>query len=481
VISKSASAKYASGRQGNWLKLKCIQEQELVIGGFTPPSKGGKGIGALLLGYYDAGKLRYAGRSGTGFTQQTHRMLRTKLDKLLTRKPPFAEVPRDAQRDAQWVKPELVAQIAFSTWTRDNLVRQASFKGLREDKPAKEVEREVAIPPLRARQGSSPDGKDSKSRSKISRGEKINRGERSPVPALAITHPDKVLDAESGMTKQQLAEYYLAVKDHLLPHIAGRPLSIVRCPSGSSKPCFFQKHVGSGLPDGISGVPIKSRKSGETDQYLTLDSAEGLVGLAQMGVLEIHTWGSQNRAIEKPDRIVFDLDPDESIPWSTLAETAASLRKRLREIALESFLKSTGGKGLHVVIPITPDHEWPEIKAFAHRIALQMESERPDLYVTKMTKAVRKNRIYLDYLRNDREATSIAPFSPRARVGAPVAMPLHWKELRAETRPVFQVTGFAQWRARLRRDPWAEISDIRQSLSKNALEIANSVARKHRR
>ena len=321
----------------------------------------------------------------------------------------------------------------------------------------------------------SEDGGDSKTRSKI------NRGERNGVSTLAITHPDKILDAQSGLTKQELAEYYLSVKDHLLPHVAGRPLSIVRCPSGSSKPCFFQKHVGSGLPNGMSGLSIKSRKSGEKDEYLTLNSAEGLVGLAQMGVLEIHTRGSRNDAIEKPDRIVFDLDPDASIDWSTLAETAARLRKRLREFGLESFLKSTGGKGLHVVIPITPEHEWPEIKAFAHGVVLEMESEWPDLYVTKMTKAVRKNHIYLDYLRNDREATSIAPFSPRARVGAPVAMPLHWRELRAESRPVFQVTGFAQWRARLRRDPWDEISDIRQNLSKSALEIAHSVARKHRR
>jgi bifunctional non-homologous end joining protein LigD len=459
IVSKLASAKYTSGRSGAWLKLKCRLEQEFVIGGFTLPSNGTVGIGALLLGYYEGGKLRYAGRTGTGFTQATHRLLRAKLDRLARKESSFADVPREMRRNARWVKPDLVAQVEFSTWTRDNLVRQAAFKGLREDKPATEVVRETAVTANGKNSGLSLARGNSASRTRLS-----GKGETA-MKALAITHPDKVLDAESGMTKRQLAEYYEAVAEHLLPHIADRPLSIVRCPDGNSKPCFFQKHVGLGLPAGIKTVSIRSRKGKQTEDYLTVDSSEGLVGLAQMGVLEIHTWGSRNESLEQPDRIVFDLDPDVAIPWKTLAETAREFKRKLAKVGLVSFLKSTGGKGLHVVVPIRPDHEWPAIKEFAHNLVLDLERDNPNLYVTKMTKATRKNRIYLDYLRNDREATSVAPYSPRARSGAPVAMPLRWSELNASKAPAFHVSDFAKWKARLRHDPWDEMLKNKQKLS----------------
>jgi bifunctional non-homologous end joining protein LigD len=467
IVSKLASAKYSSGRSGAWLKLKCRLEQEFVIGGFTLPAKGTSGIGALLLGYYEDGKLRYAGRSGTGFTQATHKLLRAKLERLARNDSPFAEVPREMRRGAHWVKPDLVAQIEFSTWTRDNLVRQAAFKGLREDKPAKEVVRERAVATNESKQGSSHD-------SSLTKGSAISRSSRSKEGAatmknvaakgLAITHPDKVLDAESGMTKQQLAEYYEAVAENLLPHIADRPLSIVRCPDGNSKPCFFQKHVGFGLPPEIKTVSVRDRKSRDREDYLTVDSSEGLIGLAQMGVLEIHTWGSHNESLEHPDRVVFDLDPDAAIQWITLAETARLFKRKLAKLGLVSFLKSTGGKGLHVVVPIRPDHEWPAIKEFAHGLALELERKNPELYVTKMTKATRKNRIYLDYLRNDREATSVAPYSPRARSGVPVAMPLRWNELSAAKPPSFHVLDFAKWKSRLRHDPWDEMLEINQKI-----------------
>jgi bifunctional non-homologous end joining protein LigD len=342
-------------------------------------------------------------------------------------------------------------------------VRQAAFKGLREDKPAKEVVRERAVTPNAAKRNGSAKRSDPVLRQ--------NKSGKSAGTAdgLAITHPDKVLDPESGMTKRDLAEYYLAVSDHLLPHISNRPLSIVRCPDGNSKPCFFQKHVGLGLPAGVKTVPIRSPKSGKREDYLTVDSREGLVGLAQLGALEIHPWEAQNDSLDRPDRIVFDLDPDSAIDWATLAETARDLRKRLRKLGLESFLKSTGGKGLHVVVPIEPEHEWPVIKDFAHRMVLEMEKEKPELYVTKMTKATRKNRIYLDYLRNDREATSVAPYSPRARHGTPVAVPLRWNELDLTKAPAFHVMDFEEWRTRLRRDPWTALLAERQSLSNKAL------------
>jgi bifunctional non-homologous end joining protein LigD len=238
----------------------------------------------------------------------------------------------------------------------------------------------------------------------------------------------------------------------------------VRCPEGSSKPCFFQKHVGFGIPDTVKTVRIPNRKNKTSESYLTVDSAEGLVGLAQMGVLEIHSWGSRNDSLEKPDRIVIDLDPDESIDWKSLTASALEVRKQFKAVGLESFVKSTGGKGLHVVAPIRADHAWPVVKDFAHALVTRMEKANPDLYVTKMTKTLRKNHIYLDYLRNDREATAIAPFSPRARPGAPVAVPLNWSELKSAAMPVFRVSEFAKWRKRLNRDPWAEMPTLHQSL-----------------
>lgn len=468
IVSKLGSAKYTSGRSGAWLKLKCRLEQEFVIGGFTSLSNGLEGVGALLLGYYEDGKLRYAGRTGTGFTQATHRLLSAKLKRLATKDSPFADVPREMRRGAHWVKPGLVAQVEFSTWTRDSLVRQAAFKGLREDKPAGEVVREAPVA-TKAPASAKPEKRaGTRAATSIER-----RGaaamKKSATEAPAITHPDKVLDAESGMTKGQLAEYYAAVAENMLPHIADRPLSVVRCPDGNSKPCFFQKHVGFGVPTGIKTISVPSRKRQESEDYLTVDSVEGLLGLAQMGVLEIHTWGSRNESLEKPDRIVFDLDPDTAINWKTLAETARVFKRKLAKLGLESFLKGTGGKGLHVLAPIRADHEWPAIKEFAHELVLEMEREHPELYVTKMTKVTRKNRIYLDYLRNDREATSVAPYSPRARSGAPVAMPLRWSELNAAKAPAFHVTDFDEWKQRLQHDPWREMEKVKQRLAGQAL------------
>jgi bifunctional non-homologous end joining protein LigD len=477
IISKLSSAPYSSTRGSSWLKEKCYQEQEFVVGGFTDPSTGEHGIGALLIGYFDAGKLRYAGRSGTGFTQQSQRTIRKQLDTLLQSKAPFVDLPKGVSRGVHWVKPQLVAQISFSNWTRDNLIRQASFKGLREDKSAKEVVREGAEPPaeIATEQKSSVAGK-SKHAVKTSPSKSHSSGPgKSSNPTktdLPITHPDKVLDWESGMTKLMLANYYLAIADHMLPHIADRPLSVVRCPEGSNKQCFFQKHIGMGLPPGIGNVPVPNKKNGGTEQYLTLNSAEGLVGLAQMAVLEIHPWGSRNNALETPDLIIFDLDPDEALDWKIVAATATEFRARLEELGLQSFLKTTGGKGLHIVAPIKPEHEWPLVKEFAHNVVIGIERKNPGLYVTKMTKALRKNRIYLDYLRNDRGSTAVAPYSPRARSGAPVALPLEWKDLNAKTRPRFHVTDFNAWKKRFKNDPWAEMNRVKQRLTSKALNAA---------
>jgi bifunctional non-homologous end joining protein LigD len=487
IVSKRSAAPYTSGRSDAWLKIKCVQEQELVIGGYTLPSKGGAGIGALLLGYYEDGKLRYAGRSGTGFTEATRRSLRKQLDALAQKKPAFEAIPAAAGRGAQWVKPKLVAQIAFATWTRDGLVRQASFKGLREDKPAREVTNEAPATPAqqhgkratRSRRSSRDLNRDVDSGRTKERGTAMS-AQSSNTQQFSITHPDKVLDRASGMTKQVLAAYYFAVAERMLPHVADRPLSVVRCPEGSDKPCFFQKHVGRGLPKGVGSIAVPNRKTGKSEDYLTVDSAEGLVGLAQIGVLEVHTWGSRNEALDRPDRIVFDLDPDPAVPFSALAETARALRRRLGKFKLESFLKSTGGKGLHVVVPVKPEYTWETIKGFAHALVLEMEAEQPELYITRASKAERSKRIFLDYLRNDREATSIAPFSPRARSGIPVAMTLAWAELKDDRTPAFHVTDFPDWRPRLKRDPWKQMETLRQPLNSEAQRTADAAARRKR-
>ena len=264
-----------------------------------------------------------------------------------------------------------------------------------------------------------------------------------------------------------LADYYWAVAERMLPHIADRPLSVVRCPDGAGKPCFFQKHVSATLPPGIGSVDVAD-KQGKVEPYITLNTAEALAGLAQMGVLEVHPWGSRNEDLERADRLIFDLDPDEALGWSVLTKAAAEVRARLKKLGLESFVKTTGGKGLHVVAPIAPELEWPEIKAFAHGVVLAMEKANPALYLTKMTKAARKGKIYLDYLRNERGATSIAPYSPRARAGGPVAMPLSWGELKLETRPVFRVADFAEWRGRLKSDPWKQMAALKQRVTADA-------------
>jgi bifunctional non-homologous end joining protein LigD len=453
IISKFTQGKYVSGRSTSWLKLKCYREQEFVIGGFTLPSNGIRGVGALLLGVYKSGKLLYAGRTGTGFTQKTHRMLRDKLEGMRSETSPFASVPADVVRGVHWVKPQLVAQVSFSNWTADNLVRQAAFKGLREDKPAKSVQREEAQP---VRENPKAASKAVEQKPGAARHAAVKQ---APAPASAplpirLTHPDKVLDTESGLTKDALARYYEAIAERMLPHIAGRPLSLVRCMNGTGKPCFFQKHVNDTLPPDVETVEVVDKKSGKPEPYITFSTARVLMEMAQLSVLEIHAWGSKNNSLEKPDRIVIDLDPDEAIDWKTLASAATEVRERMKRAGLESFLKTTGGKGLHVVAPIRPEHEWPAVKEFAHRTVLAMEADNPSLFLTKMTKAARKGKIYLDYLRNERGATAIAAYSPRAREGMAVALPLSWTELKSKERPVFRVADFARWKPRLRRDPW---------------------------
>jgi bifunctional non-homologous end joining protein LigD len=506
IISKRADAPYRSTRSGDWLKSKCLHEQELVIAGFTLSSEGPDRVGALLLGYYPPvkrgpskpRKLIYAGRTGTGFSQTLRRELLTQLVKIRIPESVFDHVPHDATRGVFWVRPTLVAQVRFATWTSDNLVRQAAFLGLREDKPATEVTRESpTLAPQPKREHAST--KSTKPRTHASHHTETHqhfalattkpKPEKSkapkppspkslstktkptpPKPTLAsapdlrLTHPDKILDPTSGLTKQQLADYYAAVADRMLPYIANRPLSLVRCPQGSGKPCFFQKHVNAWLPPGIKTIDIQDKTSAAPEPYITLDTTEALISLAQMNVLEIHPWGSTNDNLEHPDRLIFDLDPDADLPWLTVAAAAAEVRQRLKNAGLESFLKLTGGKGLHIVAPIKPTLTWAELKSAAHSFVLSMERDNPDLYLTKMTKSSRVGRIFLDYLRNQRGATAVAPYSPRARAGAPVSLPLAWTALNRDVHPLLTVHDVAASHTKLRPDPWKALLTTHQQL-----------------
>ena len=476
IISKRTDAPYSPGRSTRWLKSKCLFEQEFVVGGWVDLSNGTRGVGSLLLGYYDdAGKLIYAGRTGTGFTQKIHKMLRDKLDAIEQKAVPFAAIGAEGRRGAHWVRPELVVQVRFATWTGDQQVRQASYQGLREDKPAREVRREQGPPTAKFKPKAAPAtaaAEPAAAPKKAAAKRPANAAApAAPMPAIRLTHPDKVVDPESRVTKQQLAEYLWAVSSHMLPHIADRPLSLVRCPEGSSKQCFYQKHVNHLLPKGVGSVMVSDKKGGEPEPYITLNDPEALAGLAQMSVLEIHPWGSRNQHLEQPDRIIIDLDPDESLPWSTVTEAAIEIRDLLDALGLQSFLKTTGGKGLHVTFPIEPNHDFATMKAWAHGFVQAIERARPQLYLTKMSKAARTGKIYLDYLRNERGATAVAPFSMRARSGLPVSVPLEWKELDgAKERPRFTISNFNEWQDRLRHDPWQQLPAVQQRIPAEAIE-----------
>jgi bifunctional non-homologous end joining protein LigD len=391
------------------------------------------------LGVHKGEALVHVGRVGTGFTHAVAGDLWRELESTKRPAAPFARsLPRETAAGVHWVEPRLVAEVELRGWTADGLLRHASFKGLREDKDLREVVRET----------------------KLAREVRANkRSPREPLQALSLTHPDRVLWPDTGLTKQGLAEFYTEIAEWVLPHIVGRPLSLVRCPSGTGEACFFQKHAWKGMSDAIG------RKTVACDEMLFIEDLDGLVALVQSGVLEIHPWGSTLRAIEKPDRITMDLDPAEDVPWTALIECALEVRERLGALGLESFVNTTGGKGLHVVVPLKPKAGWDEVKAFAQGIATAMAGDSPSRYVATMAKQARKGRIFIDYLRNGRGATAIAAYSTRAREGAPVSTPLAWSELSASLRPShFTVENLPRRLSHLNRGPWAHLVRVEQAL-----------------
>ncbi len=408
IVSKLSTAAYHPGRQESWLKCKCLKRQEFVIIGYTAARKGSRAIGALHLGYYDKGALIYAGKVGTGFGMKEAQELYNRLAKLKTDKPAVGNIPRTILKAAYWVRPELLCEVAFTEWTNDGHIRHPSFQGLREDKKTQDVQMEKPIPINR-------------------RPPEIKNNDRIDVLGVAITHPNRVIYEDVGVTKGELAEFYAAAAPWILKDIADHPVTLLRCPEGVSHECFYQRSPGTGLGRDIRTFHWKHK--GKSYEYFYIENEKGLIELAQMGTIEIHPWGARADHIDYPDRLVFDLDPDEGVPFDAVKLAARDLHRRLKANGLDSFLKCTGGKGLHVSVPLAGKDKWPDVKSFCGAIAEEMVREVPSAYVATMSKAKRAGKIFVDYFRNDYTATAIADYSARARAGAPVAIPLEWKEL----------------------------------------------------
>ncbi|MGN6749049.1 MAG: DNA ligase D [Xanthobacteraceae bacterium] len=461
IVSKLRDAPYRSGRSENFIKTKCHNEQEFVVAGFTPSTAMPNAVGALTVAFHEDGKLRYAGRVGTGYTHQTARDLWRLLSTLRVDRAPLA-LPKDERRkNVMWVKPDLVVEVEFRGITHDGLLRQAAFKGVREDKPAGEVVREtpteVAMPARQKPIRKSANRQPQQAKPARTPGRAHSGGAQVEVADVALTHPDRVYWADVGVTKQDLADYYVEVWKLMAPHLVDRPLAIVRCPDGITGECFFQKHIAANIKDS----PLRHVVDSKEHDVIAVEKLSDLIELAQFGALEIHVRGSRMGRLEVCDRIVFDLDPGESVGWKEIVAAAQETRDRLKALKLKSFVKLSGGKGIHVVVPVA-GADWDTTKHFAARVAASMTADSPQRYLAKMTKSLRKGKIFIDYFRNSREATSVAVYSTRARAGAPISMPVSWEAL-ARTTAGNQFT-LENWKRHLKADPWAEIGKVRQRL-----------------
>jgi bifunctional non-homologous end joining protein LigD len=441
IIGKRKNSTYVSRRTTEWVKLKCRRRQEFVIGGYTDPKGTRNGIGSLLLGYYDEnGAFQYAGNVGSGFSEKTLRELREKFDHLATAKCPFVN-ERGIEKKAHWVKPVLVAEVSFSEWTRGNHVRQAVFRGLRTDKEPDSIGRERAThldPPKTASRTSIPE-------------------------ALKITNPDRVVDPSTGFRKIDLIRYYALVAPLMMEHLKGRPVSLVRAPEGIGGQLFFQKHWEKENMEGIN--QLDPALDPDHESLTEISNAEGLLAAAQMNVVEFHTWNAKKDLIGKPDRMTFDLDPGEGVEWPTVQESAELVSIFLKQLGLKSFLKTTGGKGLHVVVPIRRTHDWDTVKDFSQAIVQHLANTIPGRFVAKSGPRNRVAKIFIDYLRNGFGATTVSAWSVRARPGLGVSVPITWEELGS-------VSSSSRWTAvnihqRLDKgnEPWADYDHVKQSIT----------------
>jgi bifunctional non-homologous end joining protein LigD len=459
IVSKRRSAPYRSGRTDNFVKTKCRGEQEFIVAGYAPATAMPRAIGALIVAVYENGELRYAGRVGTGYTQKMAHDLFKRLSPLRVDKRPV-ELPADERRkDVVWVEPKLVIEAEFAGITHGGVLRQASFKGIREDKQPTEVVREVPAPhdvPAATASATRSAVRAASARTASNKDNKKSANAADGV-AVRLTHPDRVYWPDVGVTKKDLAEYYVSVWDWIKPHIRGRALSLVRAPEGVGGETFFQKHIAAN----VKTSRLRRAVPGKDHDVIAVETVDDLVEVVQSGGLEIHVRGSRLDSLETCDRIVFDLDPGEGVAWPQIVAAAREIRDRLAGEKLESFVKLSGGKGIHVVVPVE-DVDWEAAKSFSGRIAARMAADSPKLYLAKMTKALRGGHTFIDYFRNSREATSIAPYSTRARPGAPVSAPVSWERLsRTGGGNDFSVLDLKK---RIKDDAWAEIGDVRQKL-----------------
>ncbi|HAO42292.1 MULTISPECIES: DNA ligase D [unclassified Afipia] len=406
VVSKLANSRYVGARAGSWVKTKCIKRQEFVIAGWTPSDKS-RAFRSLILAVHDGGTLRYAGKVGTGFdTAELARLM--KIMAPLEQKAATVEAPRAEVRGAHWLRPRLVAEIAYTEMTNEGTLRHPSYLGLREDKKPEAVVLETE-----------------------------HHAAELPAPAtstVVITSRDRVIYPEANITKGQLADHYAAVAEIMLPWIGSRPISLVRCPQGRAKQCFFQKHDAGSFGETVHHIGIVE-KDGHEEPYLYIDDADGLMTCVQMGTIEFHGWGARIEDVEKADRLIFDLDPDEGLDFEAVREAAFQFRDILKSMGLETFPMVTGGKGVHVIAPLTPKAEWPQVKDFAYRLAQAVAQNDPKHFTAALAKSRRKGRIFVDYLRNQRGATAVMPYSARTRAGASVAAPISWGEMKTIDSP----------------------------------------------
>ncbi|MGE3973517.1 MAG: DNA ligase D [Bdellovibrionales bacterium] len=431
IVSKNAEAAYSSGRSGLWQKTKCSLRQEFVIVGYTESSADDRPFGALLLGSYHSEKnLKYVGRVGTGFSAGTFKHLTPLLQKLRSEDSPISEgAPRS--QTIQWTEPKLAAEIEFKGWTQEGVLRQASFQGLREDKKPTDIHVEKPM-------------------------------KKNLVTKVKISHPDRIVYKKTKTTKLVVVQYYEAIAPYLIPFVEDRPLSILRCQQDTQKACYFQKHSEASTLVGIESKPVHYKE--KSDTALTVQSPTDLLELAQAGAIEIHVWSGQFSHITKPDQIVFDLDPETEKLWPRVVETAHLIREMLEQLELKSFVKVTGGKGLHVQVPITPRYSWDTIKEFSKSLMRVLEDKNPEHYTTNMSKSKRKGRIFLDYLRNGYGATAVVPYSLRARVLPTVALPISWREVKPSLSPDEFLLSEVLKKLKRRKDPWTDYWDLDQRI-----------------
>ncbi|WP_024679675.1 DNA ligase D [Pseudomonas syringae] len=457
VIGKRAGSAYVGKRNADWIKLKCRLRQEFVIVGYTAPQGSRSAFGALLLAVNDdAQGLVYAGRVGTGFTEATLKHVHKQLKPLHREESPLAKKLTSAQaRGVQWVEPTLVCEAEFAQWTREGIVRQAAFFGLRSDKPAADVVREEAQPAKAASVTPEPSRQP---------GKKTAQG-KVDVAGTGISHPQRVIDSKTGTKKIELAQFYQSIADWILPFLNKRPVALLRCPEGIDGEQFFQKHAEH------LAIPHIRQLDRALDPghaaLMEIDSVQALVGAAQMGAIELHTWGATRDRIETPDHFVLDLDPDPALPWRSMIEATQMVLAVLEELGLEAFLKTSGGKGMHIIVPLARQAEWDTVKAFAKAIAEFISRQLPERFTATMGPKNRVGKIFIDYLRNSRGGSTVTAYSVRARPGLPVSVPIALHELAGLTSSAqWDITNLEQRLSQLKDDPWAGYSNRRKITQK---------------